>query len=176
MGSLSMNSFDAAVYICLIVAVVMGFKSGLLRSMATILGYVAAMPIAVAATPYASFALTNQAKLPQAQTWLVFFAVFLVIGIALGALLRLAVSEIVGPDVSIPDRIAGSALGVVRIGLLAVLMVLIFDRIIPSGREPAFLTDSRLRPILSVAGQQGLKSLPPDVANFIDRLKRERGI
>jgi membrane protein required for colicin V production len=33
-----------------------------------------------------------------------------------------------------------------------VLMVAIFDRIIPPGREPAFLTGSKLRPILSAAG------------------------
>jgi membrane protein required for colicin V production len=67
-------------------------------------------------------------------------------------------------------------LGAVRILLLAVLMVLIFDRIIPADRQPAWLTESRLRPLLSVAGQQGLKSLPPDVTDYIDRLKRERGI
>jgi membrane protein required for colicin V production len=64
----------------------------------------------------------------------------------------------------------------VRIGLLAVLMVVIFDRIIPSNRQPPFLADSRLRPILSMAGQQGLKTLPPDVADFIDQLKKQRGI
>ena len=56
------------------------------------------------------------------------------------------------------------------------LLVLIFDRIIPAGREPAFLRGSQLRPILSEAGRQGLRSLPPDVTDYIDRLKRERGI
>ena len=82
-------------------------------------------------------------------------------------------SEIVGPDVSIPDRIAGSALGALRIGLLAVMMVLVFDRVIPMDRQPPFLTGSQLRPILSSAGQAGLQSLPPDVAAYIDHLKRD---
>jgi len=54
--------------------------------------------------------------------------------------------------------------------------VLVFDRIIPPGREPAFLKGSQWRPVLSKAGQQGLQSLPPDIADYIDRLKRERGI
>ena len=54
------------------------------------------------------------------------------------------------------------------------LLVLIFDRMIPPGRDPPFLADSRLRPILSKAGQAGLKSLPPEAADFIDRLKRAR--
>jgi membrane protein required for colicin V production len=105
-----------------------------------------------------------------------FAGIFLLTGMVLSALLRIAVSEMVGARVSIPDRLAGSVLGAVRIGLLAVVLVVIFDRIIPAGREPGFLKGSQLRPLLSVAGQQGLKSLPPDVVDFIDRLKRERGI
>ena len=48
---LSINQFDAAVYICLFVAVVMGFMTGMLRSQATIFGYVAAMSLAVALAP-----------------------------------------------------------------------------------------------------------------------------
>ena len=72
----------------------------------------------------------------------------------------------VGPNVSIPDRVAGALLGAVRVGLLAVLLVLVFDRIIPPGREPAFLQGSQWRPVLSQAGQQGLRSLPPDVVGL----------
>ncbi len=64
----------------------------------------------------------------------------------------------------------------VRVGLLAVLIVVVFDLIIPPGREPAFLKGSQWRPVLSQAGQQGLRALPPDIEAYIDRLKRERGI
>jgi membrane protein required for colicin V production len=171
-----MNPFDAAVCICLLIATIMGFKSGLLRSLATILGYVAAAPIAVGTAPALSLFLTQHFKLPAAQNFLVLFGLLLVFGIIFSALLRRAIGDIVGPDVNILDRFCGAVLGAVRIGLLAVLMVVIFDRIIPPDRQPPFLSNSRLRPILSAAGQQGLKSLPPDVADHIDRLKRERGI
>jgi len=173
---LSTNPFDIAIYVCLILAVVMGFNAGLLRSLATIFGYLAAAPIAVAATPYLMPTLIAQFKVPPAQTWVVFAAVFLAIGFVISALLRLGISELVGPQVSIPDRMAGALLGAVRISLLAVLMVVIFDRIIPADREPAFLKGSQWRPVLSLAGRQGLKSLPPDITDYIDRLKRERGI
>lgn len=176
MASLPVNLFDAAVYICLIVAIIAGFRSGLLRSMATILGYIAAMPIAVAAAPRLSQILIEQFKMPQAQIWAVLSITFLLVGIVLGALLRMAVSEMVGPNVSVPDRAAGAALGAVRVVLLAVVLVLIFDRIIPAGREPVFLKESRLRPVLSMAGQEGLRSLPPEVVDTIDRLKKERGL
>jgi len=42
-------------------------------------------------------------------------------------------------------------------------------------RQPAFLQDSRLRPLLSIAGQRGLQSLPSDISQFVDRLKTARG-
>ena len=176
MNDLPVNPFDAAVYVCLAVAVIAGLRSGLLRSLATMFGYLAAAPVAVVAAPYFTPFVIEKFKVPPEQTGLVFAGVFLVIGFVLGALLRLAVSEIVGVDISLPDRMAGAMLGAVRIVLLAVVMVVVFDRIIPAGREPAFLTGSRLRPVLSQAGQAGLKSLPSDIADTIDKLKKQRGL
>jgi len=176
MASLPVNPFDAAVYICLFFAVVMGFMSGLLRSLATILGYGAAMGLALALAPALSPILIERFKLPPAQGWLVVAAIFLAGGMALGAMLRYAVSEMVSAQPSIADRVAGAFFGAVRIGLLAVVLVLVFDRIIPPGREPAFLQGSQWRPVLSKAGERGLRTLPPDVVDYIDRLKRERGI
>ncbi len=171
-----MNPFDAAIYLCLLVAVVFGFNSGLLRSLATILGYVAATPVAVGTAPALSLFLSDRFKLPPGSNVLVLFGILLVTGMVFGALLRRAVGDLAGPQVGILDRFGGAVLGAVRVGLLAVLMVVIFDRIIPVNRQPAFLTGSQLRPFLSLAGRAGLKSLPPDVADFIDRLKRERRI
>jgi membrane protein required for colicin V production len=63
-----MNTFDAVVYLCLIVAVIAGFKSGLLRSLATIFGYVTAALIAVAVTPQLSPFLTDQLRLHSDHT------------------------------------------------------------------------------------------------------------
>jgi membrane protein required for colicin V production len=173
---LTMNYFDAAIYVCLFVAVVMGFMSGLLRSLATIFGYIAAMAIAVAVAPQVSTFTSDVLKFQPPDMWLLVTGIFLVVGILVSALLRFTVSEMVSPTISIPDRIAGALFGVARIGLLAVVLVLVFDRIIPPGREPAFLKGSRWRPVLSVAAQHGLKTLPHDVEAYIDRLKRARGI
>jgi membrane protein required for colicin V production len=171
-----MNSFDTTVYVALMIAVVSGFNAGLLRSVATIMGYLAAMPVAVTATPYVARALNGKLDPSIAGNPTLFFGIFLVAGIVLGTLLRTAITETVGPRVSLPDRLAGSMLGVVRIGLVAVTMVLIFDRIIPPDRQPAFLAGSRLKPILLTAGQQGLKSLPPDVTALIDQLRKAQRI
>lgn len=175
-SDLPVNLFDLAIYVCLAFAIIAGFRSGLLRSLATIFGYVIAAPVAVALMPYISPILTERLHLPPAQTSLAFFAAFFVIGFILAALLRGAVGEVVGQRIGAADRAAGALLGAIRIVLLAVLMVMVFERIIPPGREPPFFAQSKLRPVLSQAGQQGLRKLPPDVTDFIDRLKRERGL
>ena len=170
--------FDIVVYFVGFVAVIAGFNSGFLRSAVTILGYLAAQPVAVAVTPLISPALAGRSNAalntPWARNSFLFFGVFLVIGVVLGMLLRMAVNETVGERISIPDRLAGSMLGALRIGLVAVVMVLIFDRLIPPAGDPAFLRGSQLRPMLSMAGQMGLRSLPAEATAFIDQLKKDR--
>jgi membrane protein required for colicin V production len=175
--------FDVAVYLVMFVAVLTGFHAGFVRSAITILSYVVAMPLTVAAMPLlapllgspSDPALTSLSA-PWTRNSLLFFGVFLAIGVGLGALLRTALNEGVGARIGIPDRLAGSALGAIRVALVAVVMVLIFDRLIPPGREPDFLRGSRLRPTLSMAGELGLRSLPPETMAFIDQLKKDRGI
>jgi membrane protein required for colicin V production len=171
-----MNSFDVVVYAGLIAASVIGFNAGFLRSAITILGYLFAMPIAVWAMSLVSPQAGSNPFPTLAQNSLLFFGIFLVAGIVLGKALRMAVGEMIGPEAGLGDRLAGAALGAVRVGLVAVTLVLIFDRLVPIDRQPAYLTGSQLRPLLSLAGQKGFKSLPPDVATYIDRLKNGRNI
>lgn len=168
--------FDLVIYAFLALAIVLGFNSGLLRSMATIIGYLIAAPIALGTAPAVSYFLTTRFNMSPVFSSLVLVLILVAVGIIFGALLRRAVNDLVGPDVSLPDRIAGAALGAVRIGLVAVLIVVIFDRIIPVNRPPGFLAGSKLRPYLSAAGQAGVKSLPPAITDYIDRLKRTRGL
>ena len=171
-----MNSFDAVVYLGLVIAVVTGFNAGLLRSAVTILAYLIAMPIAVWAMSLVSPEIDGRFSSPLIQNSLLFFGIFLIIGIVLGKLMRMALDETIGPGSGIGDRLAGAALGAVRVGLVAITLVLIFDQLVPSDRQPAYLIGSQLRPLLSMAGQKGFKSLPPDVAATIDRLKKDRRI
>ena len=171
-----MNTFDAVIAAFALLAIVMGFSAGLLRSLATILGYLIAAPLAVALSPYIIPFAFGQAGAAPANAWVVVILVFVALGIVISALLRLIVGELAGTDIGLFDRVAGAALGAVRIFLIAVLVVVIFDRVIPVGREPSFLVGSKLRPYLSAAGRAGLHSLPPEVEDTIDRLKRERGL
>jgi membrane protein required for colicin V production len=171
-----MNKFDAAVYLGLIVAIVTGFNAGLLRSALTILGYVIAMPVAVWATSLISPEIAGKFNAPLTQNSLLFFGIFLIVGIAIGKSLHMALDDAIGPQAGIGDRLGGAALGAVRVGLVAITLVLVFDQLVPSDRQPEFLAGSQLRPLLSVAGQTGFKSLPPDLMAYVDRLKKDRRI
>lgn len=168
--------FDLVLYSLTAIAMIFGFRSGLLRSMATIIGYVMATPVALVTGPNVSEFLVQRLDMPPGYRGVVMAFNLIVIGMIFGELLRRSISNLVGPQVSFPDRIAGAALGAVRIGLVAVTIVVIFDRIIPANRQPPFLVDSMLRPHLSSAGQAGVKALPPEVVAYIDRVKRERGL
>jgi membrane protein required for colicin V production len=171
-----MNSFDVVVIVGLIVAMAIGFRAGLLRSAVTILGYLVAMPIAVWITGLVVPQMAGNAAVSNTQNSLVFFAVFLLSGIVLGSLLRMAINDLIGHEIGIGDRLGGAALGAVRILLIAVTFVLIFEQLVPTGMQPAYMTTSQLRPLLSLAGQRGVKSLPPDVMATIDRWKRDHRI
>ena len=165
-----MNSFDIVVYLALIIAVALGFRSGLLRSAVTILGYLVAAPIAIWITGL--ILRQTPAGGSQAQNSLTFFAIFLISGIVLGSLLRLAVNDLTGAHIGIGDRLGGALLGAIRVGLIAITLVLIFDQLVPAHAQPSYLTGSHLRPLLSRLGQTGIRSLPPDVTARFDQLKR----
>lgn len=169
-----MSAFDAAVVLAAVIAIIFGFRTGLLRSVATILGYLCAAPVAVKITSLVSQGGSTASN--NVQTAMIFCIAFAGVGFAMAAAFRTAVSDMVGHNVAIADRIAGATLGAVRILLIAVTLVMVFDRIIPAGREPAFLTGSSLRPYLSIAGQAGLKSLPPETAAFIDQIQNKPSI
>lgn len=169
-----MNSFDVVVYVALAVAIIFGFRAGFLRSVAIIVGYLIAMPLALWATSLISPEIGVKFGAPWIQSSMPFFAIFLVGGIVLGKLLQVAVDAMVGSDIGLADRLAGATLGVVRVGLVALTLVLIFDQVAPPNFQPAFLTGSQLRPIFSFAGQAGFRALPPDVTATIERWKRDR--
>jgi membrane protein required for colicin V production len=170
-----MNSFDAVIYLALVIAVIVGFNAGLLRSAITILAYLFATPLALWIMSLVSPMIATPGS-SLTQSSLLFFGIFLIVGMLLGKLARMALDEVIGSDAGIGDRLAGAALGAVRVGLVATTLVLIFDRLVPADRQPAYLAGSRLRPLLSTAAQRGFRSLPPDVAAYIDRLKQDRRI
>jgi len=170
-----MNSFDIVVCLALVIAGVAGFKAGLLRSAITILAYLVAMPVAVWLMSLLAPAIGHQ-DAPVTENSVLFLAIFLAAGMALGWLARMALDDAIGSETGFGDRLGGAMLGAVRVGLVAVTLVLIFDQLVPADRQPAYLVGSQLRPWLSAMGQKGFRSLPPEAGAYIDRLKQDRRI
>jgi membrane protein required for colicin V production len=154
----------------------MGFNSGLLRSLATIIGYVIAAPVALGVAPAATLFLTQHYAMPEAYSGTVTACILLITGVLFSALLRRMLNDVVGTEIGFVDRVTGALLGIARIALLAVMIAVIFDRILPPGRQPQWLKESQLYPKLSAWGQIGVKALPPEAIAYIDRLKKERGL
>ena len=171
-----MNPFDAVIYIGLVIAMITGFNTGLVRSAVTIVAYMVAVPIAMWAMSALSPPANGKLVSAFAQNGLVFFGVFLFAGIALGKLARVMVDDATGSHTGPVDRLCGAMLGAARIGLIAVTIVAVFDRLVPTSLQPQWLAGSKLRPFLSAAGQKGFNSLPPDLAATVDRLTRARQI
>src|SRR5215475_4244992 len=99
-----MNSFDAVISAIAVVVVVTGYRLGLLRSLATILGYLIAAPLAVALSPYLIALAFGRAGASAANVCFIVILTFLALGIAISALLRTVVAEFIDPDVSMFDR------------------------------------------------------------------------
>lgn len=171
-----MNPFDAAIALFTLVAILAGFHAGLLRGLATIFAYAAAAPFAIGLSPWVAGALYQGGQMPPEAVHYVTPVLFILLGIGFGVVARMAVSGLAGDKPGLLDRFCGALLGAVRIALVAVMLVMVFDRIIPANREPAWLSGSQLRPWLSFAAAKGLRVLPPDALAAIDRAKRVRGI
>ena len=137
-------------------------------------GILVAVPIAIWAMSALSPPANGEVVAAFAQNGLVFFGVFLFAGMALGKLARVMVDEATGLHAGPVDRLCGAVLGAVRVGLIAVTIVVVFERLVPL--QPQWLSGSKLRPWLSAAGQRGFNSLPPDLAATVDRLTRARQI
>ena len=139
------------VCVATIAAMTMGFNAGLLRSAVTILAYLIAMPIAVWVTALMSH---DAGGIALMQNPLPFFGTFLAAGIVLGKLMRMAIDETIEAfELGVADRLAGAGLGAVRVGLVAVSLVVIFDQLVPADRQPSYLVGSRLRPIFRPPGR-----------------------
>ena len=91
-----MSPFDIAVGLAAVVAIVFGFKSGLLRSAATIVAYLCAAPFAVKGTALVSQALDRTPDPGSMQTFLIFFGILVVLGVAIAAGFNAAIDEIAG--------------------------------------------------------------------------------
>jgi membrane protein required for colicin V production len=171
-----MNSFDAVVALVMLLAAALGFRAGLLRSVATMIGYLAAAPLAIAVTPRVTAFTVGPSMLAPNKLGFMLCMIFVALGLGIGALLRVAIHEFAGPDVGALDRVAGATLGAARMAIVAALIVVVWDRLLPGELQPHYLVGSQLRPYLSEFGHRSLQTLWPDIDGYIDQFRREHPV
>jgi membrane protein required for colicin V production len=167
-----MTPFDWVILLVAVLSALSGFATGLLRSLASLVATALATVIAVIANPHVAPLIAQALPQPWMRDAGAFLIVFFAGAVILGFLFQTLVSLAFGPVVSFGDRAAGLTLGVVRALLVVVLVVVMFDRLIPTAREPAWLSGSALRPAISTLGAHGLRSLPTGVTEAIDAMRR----
>jgi membrane protein required for colicin V production len=174
------NAFDVGLLLALAVSALAGWRVGLIRSLASILGYLSAAPLAVAVSSRVSAPGGALAAIEASGGGVgdfgTFLAILLAAGLIIGALLRFAADDLFGRGVHPADRAAGALVGLVRVSMVAIFVIAVFDRLLPDDRQPGLLRYSRLKPVLSLCGRLGLRSLPPELAAQIDRIKKDRRI
>jgi len=168
---MSLNLFDIAMLALVAVSAITGFMSGMLRSIASVIAYLGATALALYAAPFVSPYVGPYVPQPWLRDVAAFLIVFFGGVLILGFLLQAFVSMIFGPAVSFGDRFMGFVLGIVRAGLVVILIVLVFDRTIPRASEPWWLQGSQVRPYAQTAGAHILRSLPANLAAAIERVR-----
>ena len=171
----AMNPFDAVVTAAVILGVVLGFMSGCCAAWRQSLAISSPRRLPLRLRPRI-VPLRRATRHCPGQCVAAAVSISRA-GVDLGALFRNGVDEFIDAMSALFDRVAGAVLGAVRILLVAVLIVVVFDRIIPADRQPPFCSARSCGPICQRAGQKGLQShCRPTSTRYIDRLKRERGL
>ncbi|MDR3468803.1 MAG: CvpA family protein [Xanthobacteraceae bacterium] len=110
----SINSFDVGMLLALAVSAVAGWRAGLIRSLASILGYLSAAPLAVAVSSRVSAPGGALGAIEASGAGIgdfgTFLAILLAAGLLIGALLRFAADDLFGRGVHPADRAGGALL------------------------------------------------------------------
>lgn len=166
-----MNLFDAGAVILLVVAVILGFRSGALPQVGGLIGALAGGGFAILALPYADDIL--QTLEPTARAFSVLLGLLLAIGLGegLGSAAGRALGQSLGTGVlGAVDRVAGGVAGAVQ----ALLIVWLAGGLLAGGPMPRLAAQAQT----SVAVRSLTAVLPPptEIAVGLGRLLDASGL
>lgn len=155
-----MTNFDYAAGLLLLLSGLFGFVRGATREITTVVALVVGAVLAVVALP-----LTRPLTLHLVHTeWLATAAAVLVTFVLVYALIRLAGGVLTRgvrqTSLSGLDRLLGFGVGLVRAVVLLGGFVLLLDAATPPERMPTWVTQAKLYPLASAAGD-ALRAFAP---------------
>ena len=147
-----MTNFDYAAGFLLLVSGVVGFARGATREVSTVVAFVLAAIVSVAALrlsgPAAATVIHARWLANTAAILAVFIVAYLLFRL-IGAALTRTVRE---TGLSGPDRALGFAIGLVRGVVVLGAFALLLDAAMPPERMPAWISGARLYPLADAAG------------------------
>lgn len=147
-----MTNFDYAAGFLLLVSGVVGLARGATREVATVVAFVLAAIISVAALrfsgPVAATAIHARWLANIAAILAVFIVAYLIFRLLGGALTR----TVQQTGLSGLDRVLGFAIGVVRGVVVLGAFALLLDAAMPPERMPLWISNARLYPLADAAG------------------------
>ena len=147
-----MTNFDYAAGFLLLVSGVVGFARGATREVATVVAFVLAAIISVAALrfsgPVAATAIHTRLLANIAAILIVFILAYLIFRMVGGALTR----TVQQTGLSGLDRVLGFAIGLVRGVVFLGAFALLLDAAMPPERMPPWISNARLYPFADAAG------------------------
>jgi membrane protein required for colicin V production len=146
------TNFDYAAGFLLLVSGVVGLARGATREVATVVAFVLAAIIAVAALrvsgPLAATAIHARWLANIAAILIVFIVAYLIFRLVGGALTR----TVQQTGLSGLDRVLGFAIGVIRGVVVLGAFTLLLDAAMPPERMPLWISNARLYPLADAAG------------------------
>jgi membrane protein required for colicin V production len=167
------SPLDLAVLAIILVSALLASVRGFTREVLAIVSWAAAAVAALyfhpQVLPYTKQYISN----PTVALIAAIAAVFLV-SLIVVSLITVKISDfILDSKIGPLDRSLGFLFGAARGALIAVVAFMFFTWLIPDKGQPAWVKDSRTRPLLESSGQALVSLLPddPESAPFLQRLK-----
>jgi len=153
--------FDVIALVVIFISGVMALMRGFVREALTVTAFVAAALGALWMRPVFADLAFELVTSPVLANAIALIVIFLLIYLAVSFVTRSLVKHVKeGEDVSVIDRTAGFAFGVVRGLVLLGLVVLVFQNAAP-GSQPDWLRGAKVYPLANATAQL-LQTLAPD--------------
>lgn len=159
-----MSALDLGIYLILCIFMLLGFFKGFIRGISSLIALIAGLILAKRYYMIASNILASL-HIPDSKGVLGYICVFLVfyIGIKIVAYLLYRFSRISG--LSPMDRILGGAIGLVKGGILAIIVITLLQVALP--KDSTLLKRSAILPYSNKAISYTRDILPKEISNKV---------
>jgi membrane protein required for colicin V production len=166
--------FDLGLIVVVLISALLAMLRGFTREVLAIASWGAAAIAAIylypMLVPYIRPYVSKEQIQVAIAAALVFFVTLIIV-----SLITIRLSDaILDSKVGALDRSLGFVFGAVRGLLLCVVAFIFFNWLVPDQKQPEWVRNARMRPLLQTSGDQLMALLPDDPDGILNRLKAAR--